>query len=68
MGPTRACFRRALIGQTDETQEQNRLGFVVGVSDDHETVAACEKVGQQELGHQVSAARSQPYGRDAPCG
>jgi hydroxymethylpyrimidine pyrophosphatase-like HAD family hydrolase len=24
-------------------------------------VAACEKVVQEELGHQVSAARSQPY-------
>jgi hypothetical protein len=34
---------------------------IVGVSDDHEAVAACEKVVQEELGHQVSAARSQPY-------
>ena len=34
---------------------------IVGVSNDYEAVAACEKVVQQELGHQVSAARSQPY-------
>jgi len=34
---------------------------IVGVSDNHEAVAACEKAVQQELGHQVSAARSQPY-------
>jgi Cof subfamily protein (haloacid dehalogenase superfamily) len=34
---------------------------IVGVSDDHDAVAACEKVVQEELGHQVSAARSQPY-------
>jgi Cof subfamily protein (haloacid dehalogenase superfamily) len=42
----------AYIGQTAK---------IVGVSDDYEAVAACEKVVQQELGHQVSAARSQPY-------
>src|ERR1700731_2896242 len=42
----------AYIGQTAK---------IVGVSDDHDAVAACEKVVQQELGHQVSAARSQPY-------
>jgi Cof subfamily protein (haloacid dehalogenase superfamily) len=34
---------------------------IVGVSDDHQAVAACEKVVQEELGHLVSAARSQPY-------
>ncbi len=34
---------------------------IVGVSNDYDAVAACEKVVQQELGHQVSAARSQPY-------
>jgi Cof subfamily protein (haloacid dehalogenase superfamily) len=42
----------AYIGQTAK---------IVGVSEDHEAVAACEKVVQQELGHQISAARSQPY-------
>ena len=34
---------------------------IVGVSDDLNAVAACEKKVQQELGHHVSAARSQPY-------
>ncbi len=34
---------------------------IVGVSDDLDRVAACEKHVQKELGHTVSAARSQPY-------
>ena len=34
---------------------------VVGVSDDHARVAACEAVLQQECGTLVSATRSQPY-------
>jgi Cof subfamily protein (haloacid dehalogenase superfamily) len=34
---------------------------VVGVSDDHPRVAACEAGVQQAYGAQVSAARSQPY-------
>ena len=34
---------------------------VVGVSDDHARVAACEAVLQREFGTLVSAARSQPY-------
>jgi Cof subfamily protein (haloacid dehalogenase superfamily) len=34
---------------------------VVGVSEDHPRVAACEAAVQQEYGAQVSAARSQPY-------
>ena len=34
---------------------------VVGVSDDHPRVAACETAVQQAYGAQVSAARSQPY-------
>src|SRR3984957_14116542 len=34
---------------------------IVGVSDDLEAVAACEKKVQRELGGHVSAARSQPY-------
>ncbi len=34
---------------------------VVGVSDDHARVAACEAVLQREFGTSVSAARSQPY-------
>lgn len=34
---------------------------VVGVSEDHPRVAACEAAIQQAFGTQVSAARSQPY-------
>jgi transaldolase len=34
---------------------------VVGVSDDHPQVAACETAVQQAFGTQVSAARSQPH-------
>jgi hydroxymethylpyrimidine pyrophosphatase-like HAD family hydrolase len=34
---------------------------IVGVSDDFEAVARCEKDVQLECGEQVSAARSQPY-------
>jgi hydroxymethylpyrimidine pyrophosphatase-like HAD family hydrolase len=34
---------------------------VVGISDDLERVAACEKAAQNALGERASAARSQPY-------
>jgi hypothetical protein len=34
---------------------------IVGVSDDLDKVAACEKLAQQKLGKHASAARSQPY-------
>ena len=34
---------------------------IVGVSDDHSRVAACEAEVQKEFGTQVSAARSQPH-------
>jgi Cof subfamily protein (haloacid dehalogenase superfamily) len=34
---------------------------IVGVSDDHDLVAACEKAAQSTLGERASAARSQPY-------
>ena len=34
---------------------------MVGVSDEHARVAACEAALQQEFGTQVTAARSQPY-------
>jgi len=34
---------------------------IVGVSDDHELVARCEKDAQDALGAKASAARSQPY-------
>ena len=34
---------------------------IVGVSDDLDRVAACEKLAQNKLGSNASAARSQPY-------
>src|ERR1700727_2745986 len=34
---------------------------IVGVSDDLDRVAACEKMAQEKLGQKASAARSQPY-------
>ena len=34
---------------------------IVGISDDLDLVAACEKAAQQALGDKASAARSQPY-------
>ena len=34
---------------------------IVGVSDDLDRVAACEKMAQDKLGDKASAARSQPY-------
>jgi len=34
---------------------------IVGISDDLELVAACEKAAQKTLGEQASAERSQPY-------
>lgn len=34
---------------------------IVGISDDLELVAACERKAQEELGENASAARSQPY-------
>jgi len=39
----------------------DKVAKVVGVSDDLEGVAKCEKEVQQALGNTVSAARSQPY-------
>ena len=38
-----------------------RVAKVVGVSDDHDAVARCEKDAQAALGVNASAARSQPY-------
>lgn len=34
---------------------------IVGISDDHDLVARCEKDAQEALGAKASAARSQPY-------
>jgi len=39
----------------------NGVVKIVGVSDDHPRVAACEAAVQKEFGTQVSAARSQPH-------
>jgi Cof subfamily protein (haloacid dehalogenase superfamily) len=38
-----------------------RVAKIVGVSDDHDRVAKCEKDVQQAGGAHISAARSQPY-------
>jgi Cof subfamily protein (haloacid dehalogenase superfamily) len=51
-GPEVASDYSAYVAQTAK---------IVGVSDDLEAVAACEKKVQQELSDHVSAARSQPY-------
>jgi Cof subfamily protein (haloacid dehalogenase superfamily) len=39
----------------------DRVAKIVGVGDDHERVAKCEKDVQQAGGTHISAARSQPY-------
>lgn len=39
----------------------DRVAKIVGVSDDLEAVAGCEKDVQKDCGERVSAARSQPY-------
>jgi Cof subfamily protein (haloacid dehalogenase superfamily) len=39
----------------------DRVAKIVGVSDDLEAVAGCEKDVEKECGEHVSAARSQPY-------
>ena len=39
----------------------DRIDKIVGVSDDLDKVASCEKLAQQKLGERASAARSQPY-------
>ena len=38
-----------------------RVAKIVGVGDDHDRVAKCEKDVQQAVGAHISAARSQPY-------
>jgi Cof subfamily protein (haloacid dehalogenase superfamily) len=38
-----------------------KVAKIVGVSDDLDRVAACEKTAQDKLGKRASAARSQPY-------
>src|SRR4029077_2703615 len=51
---------RLRLSMTDYSAYIGQTAKIVGVSDDYEAVAACEKVVQQELGHHVSPARSQP--------
>jgi Cof subfamily protein (haloacid dehalogenase superfamily) len=50
---------RVVTAFTDAHLE--RAVKIVGVSDDLDLVAACEKAAQKTLGKQASAARSQPY-------
>src|SRR5450432_1596012 len=45
----------------DFQQMLDRAVKIVGISDDRELVARCEKDAQAELGAGASAARSQPY-------
>jgi Cof subfamily protein (haloacid dehalogenase superfamily) len=45
----------------DVTSLTQRVAKVVGVSDDYDAVARCEKDAQTALGVNASAARSQPY-------
>jgi len=40
---------------------ESDIAKIVGVSDDHDAVAAAERRAHDELGDHVSAARSQPY-------
>jgi Cof subfamily protein (haloacid dehalogenase superfamily) len=46
---------------SDYSQYVAQAAKIVGVGDDLEAVAECEKKVQEELGDHVSAARSQPY-------
>lgn len=51
----------APVVTTDLVSLVDRVAKVVGVSDDLDAVARCEKDVQQACGASVSAARSQPY-------
>lgn len=46
---------------SDLNSHLGRVAKIVGVSDNYESVGACEFAVQRECGGQVSAARSQPY-------
>jgi Cof subfamily protein (haloacid dehalogenase superfamily) len=46
---------------SDITSALGRAIKIVGVSDDHDAVARCERDAQETLGLDASAARSQPY-------
>jgi len=45
----------------DLTTVLDKAVKIVGISDDHDLVARCEKDAQDALGSRASAARSQPY-------
>jgi Cof subfamily protein (haloacid dehalogenase superfamily) len=51
-------FEPTVVDAFDETAKVAKL---VGVSDDHDAVAAAAATAREELGEQVSAWRSQPY-------
>jgi Cof subfamily protein (haloacid dehalogenase superfamily) len=53
------CDAKVVASFTDE--HSAHAVKIVGVSDDLDLVAACEKVTQNTLGEKASAARSQPY-------
>ena len=53
-------FPPKVVAGFDDAVFENAVK-IVGVSDDAEKVAACEKHVQELLGETVSAARSQPY-------
>ena len=52
-------FAPTVVANFDKVLD--RAAKIVGVSDDHDLVARCEKDAQTSLGEQASAARSQPY-------
>jgi Cof subfamily protein (haloacid dehalogenase superfamily) len=52
-------FPPALVKDYDDLTED--IAKIVGVSDDHDTVAAASSAAHQKFGEHVSAARSQPY-------
>ena len=52
-------FPPTVVGEFGKALDQ--AVKIVGVSDDLDLVARCEKEAQDSLGDQVSAARSQPY-------
>jgi Cof subfamily protein (haloacid dehalogenase superfamily) len=50
-----------IVAETFKDEDLDKAVKIVGVSDDHDLVAQCEKDAQQAFGDRVSAARSQPY-------
>jgi Cof subfamily protein (haloacid dehalogenase superfamily) len=52
-------FPPTLVKDYDDLTED--IAKIVGVSDDHDTVAAASSAAHEQFGDHVSAARSQPY-------